>query len=541
MRAIAAFTPTARCLAGTRAPSPPIASTRGTERLSYINKQPSLGSILAHNSLDRTGRFLFVANYSLYPEPDDSLPDQSVVVFPDPRGRRTCGPPSAAVPTRAAAPMPPARRGRTPIASSPVPTTAHVLVADLGIDQLVVYRFDAASGVLSATTASFSDEGGSGTQALRLPPFRPLCLRDQRARFDDRGSRVRRAVRRTRAPADGVRAPVRICRARAIARALQLTPDGRYLYGSNRGHDSLVVYAIDKATGRLSFVEHQPCLGRTPRDFDHRSVGTLPSRRQPGQRRGRRFPHRPRKRPPCRLWPACGDRHADVRQVRSLPMSGAGVTFPSLQFKFKISRFGRLNSGRNKEMSNRVTRVQTARAAAAVSIACIVGWSAGAKAANENLLEGLPDSLKSLYEGQTDTLQPSAYDNFKMPPPPWKWCHSEVLSRQSVARRADQRTQASGRRLQSGGQGQQISSFPTRTATPAGRSRRSAPSSTRNARSSPPSPARRPVSMTRSRPPTRREFRLSRFRVRSPVPTPSMSTPTMHGGATTWRPPSKRP
>lgn len=76
-------------------------------------------------------------------------------------------------------------------------------------------------------------------------------------------------------------------------------------------------------------------------------------------------------------------------------------------------------------MSNWVTRIQAARIAAAVSIACIVGWSAGAKAANENLLEGLPDNLKPLYEGATENLQPSAYDNFKMPAPPWKWCHSE--------------------------------------------------------------------------------------------------------------------
>ena len=76
-------------------------------------------------------------------------------------------------------------------------------------------------------------------------------------------------------------------------------------------------------------------------------------------------------------------------------------------------------------MSNSATRVQTARVAAAVAIACIVGCGAGAQAASENLLEGLPDNLKPLYEGATDTLQPSAYDDFKMPPPPWKWCHSK--------------------------------------------------------------------------------------------------------------------
>ena len=77
-------------------------------------------------------------------------------------------------------------------------------------------------------------------------------------------------------------------------------------------------------------------------------------------------------------------------------------------------------------MSNSAMRVQTARVAAAVAIACIVGCGAGAQAANENLLEGLPDNLKPLYEGADRyALQPSAYDNFKMPPPPWKWCHSE--------------------------------------------------------------------------------------------------------------------
>jgi ribose transport system substrate-binding protein len=75
---------------------------------------------------------------------------------------------------------------------------------------------------------------------------------------------------------------------------------------------------------------------------------------------------------------------------------------------------------REKEMSNSAMRVQTARVAAAVAIACIVGCGAGAQAASENLLEGLPDNLKPLYEGATDALQPSAYDNFKMPPPPWK-------------------------------------------------------------------------------------------------------------------------
>ena len=58
-------------------------SSRPTEWKSHVlNKQPALGSILAHNSLDRTGASCSSANYSVYAEPEDSLPDQSVVVMP---------------------------------------------------------------------------------------------------------------------------------------------------------------------------------------------------------------------------------------------------------------------------------------------------------------------------------------------------------------------------------------------------------------------------------------------------------------------------
>ncbi|OCT15622.1 3-carboxymuconate cyclase [Paenibacillus pectinilyticus] len=48
---------------------------------------------------------------------------------------------------------------------------------------------------------------------------------------------------------------------------IHVSPDGRFLYGSNRGHDSIVVYAIDVQTGRLTVVEHASTLGKHPRNF----------------------------------------------------------------------------------------------------------------------------------------------------------------------------------------------------------------------------------------------------------------------------------
>jgi 6-phosphogluconolactonase len=44
-------------------------------------------------------------------------------------------------------------------------------------------------------------------------------------------------------------------------------PSGKFLYGSNRGHDSLAVYTIDAATGKLTLVENEPTGGKTPRNF----------------------------------------------------------------------------------------------------------------------------------------------------------------------------------------------------------------------------------------------------------------------------------
>jgi 6-phosphogluconolactonase len=56
---------------------------------------------------------------------------------------------------------------------------------------------------------------------------------------------------------------------------VQVHPSGRFLYGSNRGHDSIVVFAIDPKTGKLTYVENQSTQGRTPRAFGIDPTGTF--------------------------------------------------------------------------------------------------------------------------------------------------------------------------------------------------------------------------------------------------------------------------
>jgi 6-phosphogluconolactonase len=48
---------------------------------------------------------------------------------------------------------------------------------------------------------------------------------------------------------------------------IHIAPNGKFLYGSNRGHDSLVSYRIDGRTGRLEYIEHVSTGGKTPRNF----------------------------------------------------------------------------------------------------------------------------------------------------------------------------------------------------------------------------------------------------------------------------------
>ena len=51
------------------------------------------------------------------------------------------------------------------------------------------------------------------------------------------------------------------------AAEIQVHPSGKFVYASNRGHDSIVIYAVDEATGKLTLVGHQPTEGKTPRNF----------------------------------------------------------------------------------------------------------------------------------------------------------------------------------------------------------------------------------------------------------------------------------
>jgi len=62
---------------------------------------------------------------------------------------------------------------------------------------------------------------------------------------------------------------------------IEVDPAGRFVYASNRGDDSITVFAIDRKSGKLTQIQREPTKGKTPRGFKNPPLGQLPPGRQP--------------------------------------------------------------------------------------------------------------------------------------------------------------------------------------------------------------------------------------------------------------------
>jgi 6-phosphogluconolactonase len=232
---------------------------RKTNALDYINSQPSLGSIAAHNTVSRDGSKLLVANYSM----GNGGPDQSVVVY----GIRPDG---GLTPALASV----VQRGTGPDANRQERSHAHsvtellsgglTVVADLGTDTLTTYRL-AADGSLDQVAVSQTAPGSGPRHVAVHPNGRLVFLMNEldstvaSFRLDPQSGALAQLDSQPAVPAEA--------RASNHCADIQISPDGRFLYGSNRGHDSISTFAVDEPSGMLSLVGYFPCGGATPRNL----------------------------------------------------------------------------------------------------------------------------------------------------------------------------------------------------------------------------------------------------------------------------------
>lgn len=231
-------------------------SIAGDGTLTLINQRPSMGTGPCHLALDRTGRFLLVANYG----------GGSVAVLPVAADGRL-GAATAAIQHKGQSVNPERQRGPHAHFVTTDAANRFALVCDLGLDQVLVYRFDPTRGTLTPNDPPFAAmKPGSGPRHLALAAdnryayvANELTSTITACRFD----RQRGALTDFQTVST---VPEHFERTNSIAE-IAMHPSGKWLYVSNRGHDSVVLFEVDRASGRLTHVEDQSTGGAKPRHF----------------------------------------------------------------------------------------------------------------------------------------------------------------------------------------------------------------------------------------------------------------------------------
>jgi 6-phosphogluconolactonase len=227
-----------------------------TGKLLLINAQPSGGTGPCYLTLDKSGKNLLVANYK----------SGTIGVLPLLRNGRLGTITSIIQHVGRGTNL---VRQEGPHAHSIETSNDNrmAISADLGLDKLFVYRFDATKGTLTEDPeSSISMDPGAGPRHIVFHPNGRLVFV-----ISEMGSTV--SVFRYAAGTGHLRQTQTVStlpltfRGNNDASELAVSPNGKFLYASNRGHNSIAVFAIDRSTGKLKLISITASQGKTPRHF----------------------------------------------------------------------------------------------------------------------------------------------------------------------------------------------------------------------------------------------------------------------------------
>ena len=224
--------------------------------LTPLNTQPSGGVGPCHVSVDHAGKNVLVANYG----------SGSVAVVPVGDGG-TLMEPTAIIQHTGTGPNP--KRQDKPHAHSfnVSPDNRYAFAADLGLDKVMIYSFDATSGTLAPHDPPFATvPPGGGPRHFTFHPNKKYAYvinemgNSVTAYAYDAEKGALSEIHTVPTLPDG------FTENNTTAEVL-VHPSGKFLYGSNRGHDSIAVFAIDQNTGKLTAKGHTSTGGKKPRNF----------------------------------------------------------------------------------------------------------------------------------------------------------------------------------------------------------------------------------------------------------------------------------
>jgi 6-phosphogluconolactonase len=235
-----------------------------TRRLSYLNQQSTHGLAPCYASIEPEGRYCLVANYE----------SGSVCVLPI-RGDGRLGEATDLVQFSGSGPHPERQDGPHAHMIVPSPDRGFILAVDLGTDRLMAFCLDMERGTLIPAESPWTQmPPGTGPRHMAFHPHRPFAYVisellstvtvfhyvERRGTFE--------AVQTISALPDDFKG-------QSLGAEIRIAPSGRFVYASNRGDDSLVIYTADQDTGRLSVVGHESTQGVGPRDFTIDPSGAL--------------------------------------------------------------------------------------------------------------------------------------------------------------------------------------------------------------------------------------------------------------------------
>jgi 6-phosphogluconolactonase len=226
-------------------------------QLKLINQKPSGGGDPSYISLDRTGHYVFVANYDggniavWALETDGSLGERTAFV------------------QHTGSSVNPQRQSHAFAHSIRVdPTNRFALVADLGLDKLFVYKFNVKDGSLTPNDPPFvkAAPGAGPRHVVFHPNGRWVYL------ITEMGNTIMLfdwdARRGALSEVQTVSTLPKGFQGNSTCAEIQVHPSGKFVYASNRGRDSIAVFSVDAKTGRLTLIQDVPSGGKMPRNFD---------------------------------------------------------------------------------------------------------------------------------------------------------------------------------------------------------------------------------------------------------------------------------
>lgn len=228
-----------------------------TGQLTLLNQQSSEGTGPCHIVVDKTGRTALVANYG----------GGSVASLPIGADGKLAKAASA-IQHQGQSVNP--QRQKEPHAHSinVDPNNQYAFAADLGIDKVLVYKLDPAAGTLTAVDAAAGTTApGAGPRHFAFHPsgkfayvINELANTVTAFSFNPQTGKLTEIQTISTLP-EGFTGT-------SHTAEVVVHPSGKFVYGSNRGHDSLAIFRVDGATGKLTAAGHVPTGGKTPRNFN---------------------------------------------------------------------------------------------------------------------------------------------------------------------------------------------------------------------------------------------------------------------------------